>query len=97
MSTRLERVLMVLIGGSNFGTGGEDGALMIDLINLKGFSMNENTWEATFGSGFRLGDLDKHLHNNGGRAIAHGTCPSVGIGGHATIVSALKIAADNYN
>lgn len=71
----------------NFGLGGEDGALMVDLKNLQDFSMNEDTWEASFGSGFRLGELDKHLHKNGGRAMAHGTCPSVGIGGHATIVS----------
>lgn len=49
--------------------------------------MDEDTWEASFGSGFRLGELDEYLHDNGGRAIAHGTCPSVGIGGHATIVS----------
>lgn len=72
---------------SNFGTGGEDGALMIDLVNLKQFSMDEDTWEASFGSGYRLGDLDDQLHEHGGRAIAHGTCPSVGVGGHATIVS----------
>lgn len=73
--------------GSNFGTGGKDGAVMVDLQNLQNFTMNEDTWEASFGSGFRLGDLDEYLHDNGGRAIAHGTCPSVGIGGHATIVS----------
>lgn len=60
---------------------------MVDLQNLQNFTMNEDTWEASFGSGFRLGDLDDYLHDNGGRAIAHGTCPSVGIGGHATIVS----------
>jgi len=70
---------------ANFGTGGEDGAVMVDLQNLKNFSMNEDTWEASFGPGFRLGELDEYLHDNGGRAIAHGTCPSVGVGGHATI------------
>lgn len=60
---------------------------MIDLVNLKDFSMDKEKWHATLGSGFRLGDLDDHLHDNGGRAMAHGTCPGVGIGGHATIVS----------
>lgn len=32
-----------------------------------------------------LGDVTKRLHENGNRAMAHGTCPQVGIGGHATI------------
>ncbi|PNY18835.1 Cannabidiolic acid synthase [Tolypocladium capitatum] len=70
---------------ANFGLGGQDGALVIDLGNLKDFSMDRQTWHATFGAGYRLGELDTQLHNNGGRAMAHGTCPGVGIGGHATI------------
>lgn len=32
-----------------------------------------------------LGDVTKTLHDAGGRAMSHGTCPVVGIGGHATI------------
>ncbi|KAF4120420.1 FAD/FMN-containing dehydrogenase [Geosmithia morbida] len=44
-----------------------------------------DTWTATYGSGFTLEDLDKELHSHGGRAMAHGLCPSVGIGGHATV------------
>jgi FAD/FMN-containing dehydrogenase len=47
--------------------------------------MDNNTWFATFGSGTLLGDLTDRLYNNGGRAIAHGTCPQVGSGGHLTI------------
>ncbi|UNI23960.1 hypothetical protein JDV02_009747 [Purpureocillium takamizusanense] len=70
---------------ANFGLGGEDGELMIDLVNLKDFHMDRASWQATFGAGYRLGDLDKKLQQNGNRAIAHGTCPGVGIGGHATI------------
>jgi hypothetical protein len=34
-----------------------------------------------------LGEVTTKLHDAGGRAIAHGVCPGVGIGGHATIVS----------
>lgn len=49
--------------------------------------MDTKTWQATFGSGYKLGELDDQLHKNGGRAMAHGTCPGVGAGGHATIVS----------
>jgi FAD/FMN-containing dehydrogenase len=49
------------------------------------FSMDESTWQATIGGGTLLGDVTKRLHENGNRAMAHGTCPQVGIGGHATI------------
>lgn len=47
--------------------------------------MDHNTWQATIGSGTLLDDITKKLHDNGKRAMAHGTCPQVGIGGHATI------------
>ena len=49
--------------------------------------MNSETWQASFGGGHKLSDVTKKLHDNGKRAISHGTCPGVGIGGHATIVS----------
>lgn len=64
--------------------GGEDGAVAVDLVNMKAFSMDEESWTATFGPGFELGDLDEELDKHG-RAISHGICPTVGIGGHATI------------
>jgi len=57
----------------------------VDLQNLKHFSIDESSWQATIGSGTLLGDLTEKLHDNGNRAMAHGTCPQVGIGGHATI------------
>jgi len=47
--------------------------------------MDRSTWRASIGGGTLLGDVTKRLHENGGRAMAHGTCPQVGIGGHATI------------
>lgn len=65
--------------------------MMIDLINMQSFQMDNTTWQASVGSGFRLDGLDKLLHTNGGRAIAHGTCPGVGVGGHATVVSNTRI------
>lgn len=73
------------------GLGGEDGALVIDLFKLQDFSMDTNTWRATIGGGTKLSDLTQRLHDNGKRAISHGTCPGVGIGGHATIVSIMFI------
>lgn len=71
----------------NFGAGGQDGSLMIDMVHFKDFQMDTTTWQATFGAGFTLGALDKELHKHGKRAMAHGTCPGVGTGGHLTIVS----------
>ncbi|KAI0971214.1 hypothetical protein F4678DRAFT_434092 [Xylaria arbuscula] len=70
---------------ANYGLGGEDGALAIDLLNLQDFSIDPATWKATIGGGTKLADVTKKLHDNGKRAISHGTCPGVGIGGHATI------------
>jgi FAD/FMN-containing dehydrogenase len=72
---------------SNYGLGGDDGALAIDLAHLQHFSMDNSTWLATIGGGSRLRTVSDNLHNAGGRAIAHGACPGIGIGGHATIVS----------
>ncbi|KAH8898406.1 FAD-binding domain-containing protein [Thozetella sp. PMI_491] len=70
---------------ANYGLGGEDGAVAIDMVNFQDFSMDNSTWQATIGSGTLLGDVTTKLHDAGGRAIAHGVCPGVGIGGHATI------------
>ncbi|KAM0329532.1 hypothetical protein ACHAQA_004841 [Verticillium albo-atrum] len=70
---------------ANHGLGGEDGALVIDLENFQHFSMDRKTWRATIGAGHKLNDVTEKLHDNGGRAISHGTCPGVGLGGHATI------------
>lgn len=47
--------------------------------------MDSNTHIATVGAGTLLGDLQTRLYNAGGRAVAHGTCPQVGVGGHFTI------------
>jgi hypothetical protein len=63
---------------------------VIDLKNMQDFSMDTITWQATIGGGTKLSDVTQRLHDNGKRAISHGTCPGVGIGGHATIVRALS-------
>ncbi|KAK4638794.1 hypothetical protein QC761_704440 [Podospora bellae-mahoneyi] len=69
----------------NYGVGGSDGAVAIDMVNFQKFSMDTKTWYATIGAGNRLGEVDKKMHAQGGRAMAHGVCPGVGLGGHATI------------
>jgi hypothetical protein len=47
--------------------------------------MNHETWRATAGGGTLLKDLTQRMHDAGNRAMAHGICPQVGLGGHATI------------
>ncbi|KAG4415691.1 hypothetical protein IFR04_011196 [Cadophora malorum] len=70
---------------ANYCIGGADGAVVIDMKHFQQFSMDRKTWRATIGGGTLLGDVTKRLHDAGNRAISHGTCPQVGIGGHATI------------
>ncbi|KAL7943359.1 hypothetical protein V8C42DRAFT_328846 [Trichoderma barbatum] len=76
-------------GGHSYGNfaqgAGDETGMMIDLVNMQNFHMDNATWQASIGSGYRLDGVDKLLHANGGRAIAHGTCPGVGVGGHATV------------
>ncbi|EPS30633.1 hypothetical protein PDE_05585 [Penicillium oxalicum 114-2] len=69
----------------NYGLGGEDGMIVVDLKHLQEFSVDPVTHVATVGSGTLLGDLHSRLYHASQRAVAHGACLNVGIGGHATI------------
>ena len=53
--------------------------------HFRDFSIDPITHVATIGAGTPLQEVTEKLHNAGRRAMAHGTCPSIGIGGHATI------------
>lgn len=68
------------------GLGGRNGSLVVDMKNLSKVSINSGT--AVIETGNRLGDVATALANNG-KAIPHGTCAYVGIGGHAGQVIAL--------
>ncbi|KAH9840541.1 uncharacterized protein C8Q71DRAFT_412158 [Rhodofomes roseus] len=67
-----------------YGLGGEDGHLVIDLAHINTIEVDRSTGVATIGAGNRLGDIAVELFNQGGRALPHGVCPLVGIGGHAS-------------
>ncbi|KAF2138787.1 carbohydrate-binding module family 18 [Aplosporella prunicola CBS 121167] len=67
-----------------YGLGGKDGSMMIDLHELHDINVDATTGIATAGGGTRLGNLAQGIHDQGKRAMAHGTCPAVGLGGHAT-------------
>lgn len=71
-------------GGHSYANLAYDADITIDLSNLQHFSIDDETHIARIGGGSRLGKIDKELHHHG-RAFAHGVCPGVGIGGHATI------------
>lgn len=75
-------------GGHSYGSyslGGRDGALVVDLGEISSVVVDQKTWKATIGGGTKLKEITNGLFEQGKRTIAHGTCPQVGIGGHATV------------
>jgi FAD binding domain/Berberine and berberine like len=73
-------------GGHSFANfSSPDGGVLVDLKHFTHYSINTTTWQATVGAGVKLGDLTKLMYDSHKRAMAHGVCPQVGIGGHATI------------
>lgn len=72
-------------GGHSFANFAlPDAGITIDMVNFQEFSMDNTTWDVTIGAGSKLGDVDDRLKNTN-RTFAHGVCPDVGLGGHATI------------
>lgn len=72
-------------GGHSYianGLGGRDGSVVVDMSNFVEISVNSTTFIATIGPGNRVGDVALGL-NNAGRALPHGTCPYLGMGGHS--------------
>ncbi|ESZ97286.1 hypothetical protein SBOR_2314 [Sclerotinia borealis F-4128] len=69
---------------ASYSTGGKDGSLIVSLQNFNSINVNTRTNIATVGGGVRLGNLALGLYSQGKRAVPHGTCPGVGIGGHFT-------------
>jgi FAD/FMN-containing dehydrogenase len=57
-------------------------SVVIDMSNFVQLSVDPTTFVATIGPGNRLGDVALGL-SNAGRALPHGTCPFVGVGGHS--------------
>lgn len=55
---------------------------MIDLRNFQNITVDSKSGTAVIEAGARLGDIVSALVAHG-RALPHGTCPYVGIGGHS--------------
>ncbi|KAJ7106238.1 glucooligosaccharide oxidase [Mycena epipterygia] len=72
-------------GGHSYianGLGGNNGSLVVDLSKLKAITVRSSNNTAVIQTGNRLGDVALAL-NAAGRALPHGTCSYVGIGGHS--------------
>ncbi|PVH98462.1 Glucooligosaccharide oxidase [Periconia macrospinosa] len=69
---------------ASFSSGGKDGSVVINLQGLHNISVDASTNVAKVGGGVRLGNLAQGVFDQGKRAVSHGTCPGVGIGGHFT-------------
>ncbi|KAE8343130.1 hypothetical protein BDV24DRAFT_161943 [Aspergillus arachidicola] len=69
---------------ANFGLGGVDGEVAIDMKHFQQFSLDDSTYIATVGPGLRLSDMTQKLGNEG-RAMPYGEVPEIGVGGHFTI------------
>ncbi|PKS06753.1 hypothetical protein jhhlp_006827 [Lomentospora prolificans] len=68
---------------ASLGLGGEDGHLVIEMDRMHDVTLSEDGETAVIQGGARLGHVATELWEQGGRAISHGTCPGVGISGHA--------------
>lgn len=66
------------------GLGGADGAIVVNMKHFRQFGLDHKTHDAIVGPGLNLGELHDKLAEHG-RAIAHGACRMVGVGGHLTI------------
>ncbi|KAI1858191.1 hypothetical protein JX265_010859 [Neoarthrinium moseri] len=73
---------------ASYSHGGVDGAMMVVLKNFNSVHMapgnSGQNATAYVGGGVRLGNMAKAIYDADKRAMAHGTCSGVGIGGHAT-------------
>ena len=72
-------------GGHSYGAYALSGTLVMDLQELQTVSYSPSSKLVTVGGGVRLGNLATKLYAAAQRGMPHGTCPGVGIGGHATL------------
>lgn len=64
---------------ANYSSGGQNGSMVINLENFQNISVTNGV--AQVGGGVRLGDMALGIYNQAKRALPHGTCPGVGVGG----------------
>ncbi|KAF2444499.1 carbohydrate-binding module family 18 [Karstenula rhodostoma CBS 690.94] len=69
---------------ASFSSGGKDGSMVINLESFQKVALDTSSGIVQVGGGVRLGNLADGIYQQGKRALSHGTCPGVGIGGHST-------------
>lgn len=67
---------------SAYSLGGRNGSIVVDLRYFDHIIIDKGTHTARVGGSVRLGTLAQKLGVEG-FALPHGTCPLVGVGGHA--------------
>ncbi|KAL0632705.1 hypothetical protein Q9L58_008398 [Maublancomyces gigas] len=72
-------------GGHSYGAYGLVGAMVIDMVEFQAVTLDSTTKIANVGGGARLGNMASQIFNLNQRALPHGTCPGVGVGGHAPL------------
>ncbi|KAF9460051.1 glucooligosaccharide oxidase [Collybia nuda] len=85
ISTALNMKAAARSGGHSYianGLGGENGVVVLDMQNFQNITVNPSEGTAIIESGNRLGRIALTLSKHG-RALPHGTCAYIGIGGHA--------------
>ena len=68
---------------ASFSSGGQNGSMVINLESFQNITV-DSSHIASVGGGVRLGNLAVEIYSQAKRALPHGTCPGVGVGGHAT-------------
>ncbi|KAF2088002.1 Glucooligosaccharide oxidase [Saccharata proteae CBS 121410] len=69
---------------ASYSSGGQNGSMMVHLQSMQNITLDADSGIVSVGGGIRLGNLAQGIWDQGKRALAHGTCPGVGIGGHFT-------------
>ncbi|KAE8843865.1 hypothetical protein HRS9122_04968 [Pyrenophora teres f. teres] len=67
---------------ASFSSGGKDGSMQINLQSFQTLELDKSTGIVAVGTGVRLGNLADGIFSQGNAAVAQGTCPGVGSGGH---------------
>ncbi|TIB87050.1 FAD-binding domain-containing protein [Wallemia mellicola] len=70
-------------GYAGYAIGGEDGDLTIDVTNFNNIDVDKESSLVRAGTGNHLWDLYKTIYEDN-LVLPGGTCPQVGIGGHAS-------------
>ncbi|KAJ7633971.1 hypothetical protein B0H17DRAFT_1280421 [Mycena rosella] len=77
------------------GYGSQNGTLVVSFRNMAQIAYNPTDTTVSIGPGARLGDVAWQLDTDYGRALAHGLCPYVGVGGH-TAFGGWGLASRNW-